>query len=139
MFTTKRFDIKGKIIFTQLVNVLLLIFSTQIQAENEIEKSSLHLAGEYLTVKVRMVDCSSLKKYPDVTRQQKLQGTVKIKLQVLENGSVSNAHIIKSSGSNILDNSVLTASKNCKFIPAQKNGVPIKSSVIIPVRFKLDN
>jgi protein TonB len=77
--------------------------------------------------------------YPDEAREQGIEGTVKIKIQVLENGCMGNATVIKSSGSDILDNAALKNISECDFQPRTKDGVPVKSSVIIPVRFRLGN
>jgi protein TonB len=83
--------------------------------------------------------CSStLNNYPAEAKEQGLEGTVKIKVQVSADGSVTGASIVKSSGHSILDDSVLANVNDCNFEPAEKDGVPIASKVIIPVRFKLD-
>lgn len=83
--------------------------------------------------------CSStLNHYPAEAREQGLEGTVKVKVQVLADGGVGAASIVKSSGHGILDESVLANVHDCNFEPAEKDGVPIASKVIIPVRFKLD-
>lgn len=82
---------------------------------------------------------SALNRYPAEAKEQGIEGTVKVKVQILADGSIGNASIIKSSGSDILDNSVLDHVRDCDFEPAQKDDVPITSSVVIPVRFKLDN
>ena len=79
-----------------------------------------------------------LNNYPSEAREQGLEGTVKVKVQVSANGGVSGASIVKSSGHSILDQSVLANVHDCNFEPAEKDGVPIASKVIIPVRFKLD-
>jgi len=83
--------------------------------------------------------CSStLNNYPSEAREQGLEGTVKVKVQVLADGSVGSASIAKSSGHDILDQSVLANVHDCNFEPAEKDGVPMASKVIIPVRFKLN-
>ena len=83
--------------------------------------------------------CSStLNIYPAEAREQGLEGTVKVKVQVSASGGVSGASIVKSSGHSILDESVLANVYDCNFEPAEKDGSPIASKVIIPVRFKLD-
>lgn len=80
---------------------------------------------------------SALSRYPAEAKEQGIEGTVKVKVQVLADGSVGNVEISKSSGSDILDNSVLEHVKDCDFDPAEKDGVPFASKVIIPVKFKL--
>ncbi len=83
--------------------------------------------------------CSStLNNYPSQAREEGLEGTVKVKVQVSASGNVSGASIVKSSGHAILDQSVLSNVYDCNFEPAEKDGVPISSKVVIPVRFKLN-
>jgi protein TonB len=83
--------------------------------------------------------CSStLNNYPSEAKEQGLEGTVKVKVQVSADGSVTAASIAKSSGHSILDESVLANVYDCHFEAAEKDGVPIASKVVIPVRFKLD-
>lgn len=80
----------------------------------------------------------TLNNYPSGAREEGLEGTVKVKVNVSASGGVSGASIVKSSGHSILDESVLANVYDCHFEPAEKDGVPIASKVIIPVRFKLD-
>lgn len=83
--------------------------------------------------------CSStLNDYPSAAREEGLEGTVKVKVSVSASGHVSGASIVKSSGHGILDQSVLSNVYGCRFEPAEKDGVPISSKVIIPVRFRLN-
>lgn len=81
---------------------------------------------------------SKLDYYPPEAREQGLEGTVKVKIQVSADGNVTGATIAKSSGHSILDESVLSKIYDCNLEPAEKDGVPISSKAIIPVRFKLD-
>lgn len=83
--------------------------------------------------------CSStLNHYPAEAREQGLEGTVKVKVQVSAEGNVVSASIVKSSGHSILDDSVLNNVRDCSFEPPEKDGVPFATKVIIPVRFRLD-
>lgn len=83
--------------------------------------------------------CSStLNRYPAEAREQGLEGTLKLKVQVSASGAVVGATLAKSSGHGILDQSALSNVYDCNFEPAEKDGVPIASKVIIPVRFRLD-
>jgi TonB family protein len=76
--------------------------------------------------------------YPVGAREKGWQGTALLKVLVLKNGSVGSLEILRSSGFSILDRSALTAVKNWKFIPAQKDGQPIEIGVEIPVTFRLE-
>jgi len=76
--------------------------------------------------------------YPVMAREQGWQGTALLKVLILRNGSVGSLEIIRSSGYGILDRSALTAVKDWKFIPAQKDGQPVEIGVEIPVTFRLE-
>lgn len=80
----------------------------------------------------------TLNHYPSEAREEGVEGTVKLKVHVSASGGVSSASISKSSGSSILDQSALSNVYDCNFEPATKDGEPISSTVIIPVRFRLD-
>jgi protein TonB len=83
--------------------------------------------------------CSStLNNYPAEAREEGLEGTVKVKVTVSASGNVSGASIVKSSGHAILDQSVMSNVYDCNFEPAEKDGKPISSKVVVPVRFKLN-
>jgi len=43
----------------------------------------------------------------------------------------------KSSGYEVLDRSALETVRDWRFIPARFGGIPVKSTVIIPITFKL--
>jgi protein TonB len=81
---------------------------------------------------------STLDNYPSQAREEGLEGTVKVKVTVSASGNVTGASIVKSSGHDILDQSVLSNVYDCNFEPAEKDGVPISSKVVIPVLFKLN-
>lgn len=77
--------------------------------------------------------------YPKMARRKGHEGTVMLKVNVLENGNVGQVNLEKSSNFNLLDNSAIDAVNEWIFIPGSKNGVPISSWVIIPIKFRLKN
>jgi protein TonB len=75
--------------------------------------------------------------YPEVARRRGYEGTVRLKVEVLATGGVESIGVQESSGYEILDRSALKTVKHWKFMPAQYGGIPVKSTVIVPVTFQL--
>jgi|GEM_PF-2410710 protein TonB len=70
-------------------------------------------------------------------RRLKEEGVVLIHAEVDAQGNVSLVSLVKSSGFSDLDESAQEAVKGWRFKPAQIAGIPISTSVNIPVRFQL--
>lgn len=75
--------------------------------------------------------------YPDGARRNKEEGLVVLRTQVDTQGLVSSVTVEKSSGFTDLDQSAQDTVKNWRFKPAQIAGIPIATSVNIPIRFRL--
>ena len=75
--------------------------------------------------------------YPRMSRRRGEQGTVTLSVQVLTDGSVGRASIIKSSGFRRLDESALKEIRMALFTPATRLGRPIESSTEISCTFRL--
>lgn len=75
--------------------------------------------------------------YPDKMRRDGVSGVVAIKVEIDENGAVSNCSVAKSSNAEF-EQPALKAVKNWKFTPAKKDGAPVKVSLVIPIKFNLD-
>jgi protein TonB len=75
--------------------------------------------------------------YPAIARRRGYEGTVRLKVEVLASGKVEKIWIKESSGYEILDRSALKTVKDWSFIPARFGGIPVKSTVIVPVTFQL--
>ena len=60
--------------------------------------------------------------YPVTARRQGLQGTVRLDLLIEADGSVAEIRMRESSGSAVLDRSVMTAVRQWRFIPARQQG-----------------
>jgi protein TonB len=75
--------------------------------------------------------------YPEIARRRGYEGTVRLKVEVLASGEVGRIWIKESSGYEVLDRSALKTVKHWGFIPARFSGIPVKSTVIIPVTFQL--
>jgi len=75
--------------------------------------------------------------YPQYARKQEIEGTVYVKVLVNENGEIEETEIVKSGGSDDLDEAAIAAIKSVAWKPAYRNAEPIKVWVSIPVRFKI--
>ena len=75
--------------------------------------------------------------YPEVARRRGYEGTVRLKVEVLASGDVEKIWVKQSSGYEVLDRAALKTVKDWSFIPAQFGGIPVRSTVIVPVTFSL--
>lgn len=75
--------------------------------------------------------------YPELAREKGIEGEVVLKAKIDSNGKAISLELIKSSGSQMLDQSALKTVSNWNFIPAKVNNKPIIASVIIPIVFKI--
>ena len=75
--------------------------------------------------------------YPEIARRRGYEGTVRLEVEVSASGGVEQVRVQKSSGYETLDRSALETVKEWRFIPARFGGMPVKSTVIVPVTFKL--
>jgi protein TonB len=75
-------------------------------------------------------------KYPLMARKLGREGRVVLKLAIDEKGTLMDVEVIEDGGYGFTA-AALEAVKKSKFLPAEKNGRPIKSLAILPVRFVL--
>jgi len=75
--------------------------------------------------------------YPEIARRRGYEGQVRLEVEVSASGGVEKVRVRQSSGYEILDRSALDTVKEWRFIPARFGGMPVKSTVIVPVTFKL--
>jgi len=75
--------------------------------------------------------------YPEIARRRGYEGQVRLEVEVSANGGVKKVRVQKSSGYEILDRSALETVRDWRFTPARFGGMPVKSTVIVPITFKL--
>jgi protein TonB len=75
--------------------------------------------------------------YPPRCLRMGIEGTVRVRVLVGENGRVQEATVGKSSGEAALDDAALEAVRDWRFEPAKRNGVPVRAWAIVPIEFKL--
>ena len=66
------------------------------------------------------------------------EGTVVLRIQVNQAGTVDSIRTRKSSGFPILDESAIQSVKTWRFEPAKDGEFPIPVTVDLPIRFDLD-
>lgn len=77
--------------------------------------------------------------YPERARQNGQEGTVVLKIQILENGRPGYVSVYNSSGSELLDDAAVEAVRQWRFIPAREreSGRAIVCYTTMPVVFRL--
>ena len=78
--------------------------------------------------------------YPEQARKAGREGTVVLKIQILESGRPGDVSLYRSSGSDLLDEAAMDAVRKWRFIPARDRGSsqPIVCYTTMPVVFRLN-
>lgn len=76
--------------------------------------------------------------YPAELLARGIEGLVKIRVEVSANGKATRATIEKPSGHRQFDDAAVAAVRNWQFEPALRNGRPIASTIVVPVRFRIE-
>ena len=74
-------------------------------------------------------------KYPRVSRKRGERGKVLVRVFINRDGSSEKVEIEQSSGFNRLDKAAMDSAKKCRFVPAKRNGKPVKTLATIPYTF----
>jgi protein TonB len=76
--------------------------------------------------------------YPLAARRLGLEGRVLLEVVVRPDGSAASVRIRQSSGYGMLDDSAAdTVRTRWRFIPARRDGIPVESTVTVPIRFRI--
>ena len=75
--------------------------------------------------------------YPAPALRERQQGTVVVLARVDVAGRVSDAQVVRRSGSFTLDRAAMNEVRHWKFEPALHNGQPVVASVEVPVSYRL--
>ncbi|MBX3412359.1 MAG: energy transducer TonB [Pirellulales bacterium] len=76
--------------------------------------------------------------YPRQARREGKQGTVLLRLEVMEHGAVSRVELLSSSGHEMLDLAAIEAVRGWRYAPVRQGGKPIRWAGRLPVNFVLD-
>ncbi|MFC2134236.1 energy transducer TonB [Bacteroidota bacterium] len=74
--------------------------------------------------------------YPREAKELGIQGQVFIRAYIDEEGNVVKTEVLKGVGHG-LEEAAVKAIMETKFTPGKQNGIPVKTQVSIPVKFKL--
>ena len=75
--------------------------------------------------------------YPIGSRRRREEGVVLLSVAVDASGAPSTISLSRTSGYPLLDHAALDAVRRWSFEPARAGGIPVFSTVIVPVRFSL--
>jgi len=77
-------------------------------------------------------------RYPAIAIARNWEGVVKLRVNVLPNGTAGQVQLAQSSGHDALDEAALEVVRRWRFVPAKRGDTPIASWVHVPLVFKLD-
>lgn len=76
--------------------------------------------------------------YPLAARRLGLEGRVLLEVVVAPDGRPTSVRVRESSGHEMLDDSAAeTVRTRWRFVPARRDGVPVESTVTVPIRFRI--
>ncbi|HXJ80691.1 MAG TPA: energy transducer TonB [Candidatus Methylomirabilis sp.] len=75
--------------------------------------------------------------YPASARQLGIQGTARLRVQVLADGHVGEIIVESSAGHADLDRAATEAVRQWRFEPARRGTEPVATWVLLPVQFQL--
>jgi periplasmic protein TonB len=77
-------------------------------------------------------------KYPPMSREGGIEGTVYIRFVVNKNGALQNIEVVRGMSGGCSEEAVRVVQGMPKWIPATKNGENVCSRFTLPVKFKID-
>lgn len=77
-------------------------------------------------------------RYPAVAIRQRIEGRVVLRVTIAADGRVSDIEVADSSGFAVLDNAATNALRQWRFTPATRDGQRVESTLVLPVRFRLN-
>lgn len=94
---------------------------------------------DYISLDVKPNIVADVKpEYPSLARQNKVEGRVYVKVDIDENGNVTNAEILRSPNPDYgLKEASLVAARKTKFSPSMKNNVRVKTSYTLNYLFTI--
>ena len=105
--------------------------------DGALDGTSTEPGGELPVVqKLKVVDVRP-PDYPPRCRRLGIEGTVRIRALVGEDGRVVQALVARTSGDESLDEAAVEAVNEWRFEPARRDGVPVRAWASVPIEFKL--
>jgi len=77
--------------------------------------------------------------YPPLAVRQGWQGTVLLRVRVLQTGAVESVEVVRSSGKKVLDDAAIHTVERWVFAPSTRGATPVDGFATVPIEFKLDS
>lgn len=77
--------------------------------------------------------------YPTIAVRQGWQGTVLLRVRVLQSGTVESVEVVRSSGKKVLDEAAIHTVERWVFAPSTRGNAAIDGFATVPIEFKLDS
>ncbi|HEU5135913.1 MAG TPA: energy transducer TonB [Steroidobacteraceae bacterium] len=77
--------------------------------------------------------------YPAQAVRQGWQGTVLLRVRVLQTGAVESVEVVRSSGKKLLDDAAIHTVERWVFAPSTRGSTPVDGFATVPIEFKLDS
>lgn len=76
--------------------------------------------------------------YPPECLKLRIEGRSILKVHVASDGSVGSVTLLRSSSNSLLDHAAIRAVKQWRFSPATEFGIPVATTVAVPINFRID-
>ncbi len=77
--------------------------------------------------------------YPELLRAQNVEDVVKVEVRLNKKGKVTSARVVAPSKHKEFNKAALAGAKKFRFAPAKRDGVPISYTVVLTIRFQLND
>jgi protein TonB len=77
-------------------------------------------------------------KYPELARQQGLEGSLKLMVKIDDLGRVREVEVVEATPPGVFDETALEAFRDARFRPAMKEGRPVRIEAYMRVEFRLE-
>jgi len=77
--------------------------------------------------------------YPPMAVRQGWQGTVLLRVRVLQTGAVESIEVVRSSGKKVLDDAAIHTVQRWVFAPSTRGNTAVDGFATVPIEFKLDS
>jgi len=75
--------------------------------------------------------------YPEMAREAEMEGEVLVMVDVDRRGRVTDARVINSTVTSILEQAALEAAWKCTFRPGKQRNVPVPTRAVLPFEFRI--
>ena len=114
----------------------------QVPVKEEEKAPELHTIVEHMPVfpggeQALLAYVASHVKYPEIAKEQDVQGIVQLRFVVLENGSIGDVQIVKSLESHCDAEAKRVVKSLPRFVPGKQQGKAVRVWYTLPIRFQI--